>query len=59
VTIPALRCADPACGHLVELHDLAENNLTRKACSVSTGPQATRCGCKTYTELPDFPQENH
>jgi hypothetical protein len=45
-TIPALRCQ---CGHIVELHALAGDDTTRKACSVSTGPQATHCTCKAFT----------
>jgi hypothetical protein len=55
VTIPARRCE---CTHLEEMHNLAGDERTRKACSVSEGPKATQCGCRLFTELPDFPQEN-
>lgn len=47
------RCATPTpagvCGHGDVLHDLARDNRTRKACTVSSGPKATLCGCKTFT----------
>ena len=57
VTIPARRCE---CKHLEEMRNLAGDDVTRKACSVSEGPKATPCGCRLFTpELSDFPQENH
>jgi hypothetical protein len=34
----------------MELHNLAGDNTTRKACSISTGKDATPCGCKAFTE---------
>jgi hypothetical protein len=37
------------CGHPAELHNLAGDHTTRKACSVSTGRDATPCGCARYT----------
>jgi hypothetical protein len=36
------------CGHGVELHNLAGDDITRKACSISTGRDATPCGCNRY-----------
>lgn len=51
VTIPSRRCE---CTHLEEMHDLAGDDITRKTCSVSEGPKATRCGCRLFTpELPE------
>jgi hypothetical protein len=38
------------CGHGAELHNLAGDNTTRKACSISTGKDATPCGCPGFTE---------
>lgn len=40
-----------ACGHLKVLHDIRGNG-SRGACSVSTGPEADRCGCKAYAAEP-------
>lgn len=51
VTIPSRRCR---CTHLEEMHNLAGDEKTRKACSVSEGPNATQCGCRLFTpELPE------
>lgn len=36
------------CGHGAELHNLAGDNTTRKACSISTGRDAKPCGCTRY-----------
>jgi hypothetical protein len=43
------RCVTEGCGHIAELHNLAGDNTTRKACSVSTGRDATPCGCPRFT----------
>jgi hypothetical protein len=40
--------------HLEEMHNLAGDEKTRKACSVSEGQKATPCGCRLFTpELPE------
>lgn len=36
------------CKHLDVLHDISKTTKRRTACSVSSGPKATRCGCKTF-----------
>lgn len=48
VAAPGPKCAQPGCGHPAELHALAGDNTTRKACSISTGRDATPCGCPRY-----------
>jgi hypothetical protein len=45
VAAAGLRCH---CGHGAELHNLAGDRVTRKACSISTGRDATPCGCPRY-----------
>lgn len=42
------RCAAEGCGHGAEFHNLAGDHVTRTACSVSSGRDATPCGCKRY-----------
>lgn len=44
------RCA---CGHFDVMHDLKKRTVgwVRTACSVSEGPKATPCPCKTYQPL--------
>jgi hypothetical protein len=37
-----------ACAHLDVLHDISKTTGRRTACSVSSGPKATPCGCKTF-----------
>lgn len=49
VAAPGPRCTAPGCGHGAELHDLARDKKTRKACSIHTGPKATPCGCPAFT----------
>lgn len=44
------RCATEGCGHPDVLHDLVGDNTTRKACSISSGRDATPCGCPAFTE---------
>lgn len=41
-----------ACGHLDVFHDLKERKAgwTRTACSWTTGPQISVCGCQLYQE---------
>jgi hypothetical protein len=42
------RCATEGCGHGEELHNLTDDKR-RTGCSVSTGANATPCGCRTFT----------
>lgn len=39
--------ASCSCGHVEVLHAIRGNG-SRGACSISTGKQATSCGCKAY-----------
>lgn len=43
------RLAICVCGHSIGLHNIRGNG-TRGACSVSRGPRATPCPCKTFEE---------
>lgn len=47
------------CGHLDVLHDISKQSKQRTACSVSSGPKATPCGCRRYTAATEpLNQEN-
>lgn len=46
---PGQRCATEGCGHPDVLHGFARDNRTRTACSVTSGRNATPCGCRKYT----------
>lgn len=55
-TTPGQPCT---CGHLDVLHDISKTTRQRTACSVSDGPKATRCGCRTFTAATEpLNQEN-
>ncbi|OLT13060.1 hypothetical protein BJF79_03955 [Actinomadura sp. CNU-125] len=45
------------CEHLDVLHNLTATGR-RTACSVSTGPNATRCGCREFTSAVLQTEEN-
>ena len=47
------------CDHLDVLHDISKTTGRRTACSVSSGPKATRCGCRAFEAAPEpLNQEN-
>jgi hypothetical protein len=41
------------CGHLDVLHNISPTSGRRTGCSISDGPKATPCGCKTFEAAPD------
>lgn len=52
---PGRRCM---CGHVLVLHDISKTGQ-RSRCSVSSGPKATRCGCRKFTAATEpLNQEN-
>jgi hypothetical protein len=58
VTIPAVYCANPGCGHLEEVHDLARDHRTRKACSHHEGARNMPCPCKSFID-PNTTETSH
>lgn len=48
--VPPVRLGLCTCEHLDVLHNLTAGGR-RTACSVSTGPNADQCGCRTFTPL--------
>jgi hypothetical protein len=49
VTIPAVFCANPECGHLEEVHAFNSKNTARTACSHHEGARNTPCPCRRFT----------
>lgn len=47
------------CGHLDVFHDISKTTRQRTACSVSSGPKATPCGCRRFVAAAEtLNQEN-
>lgn len=58
-TNPGQPCATEGCGHLDVFHDISKTTRQRTACSVSSGPKATPCGCRRFVAAAEtLNQEN-